>query len=193
MKKLFAVSSIFLAVAMPAAFAQSPSPTAAPAPVAMAAPDAATLAAANEMLDSMNYRTVMQGMMGQMRQAMPAMMKQGAVAAIDGSAKLDAAQKKQALDKLDQELPRMKAFMDGVFDDPAVMNELVQEAAGLYARHFSVNELHQIAMFYKTPVGAKTLNVMPQIMQESMQISQRVIMPRVGAIMKKLEAQQTAP
>lgn len=190
MKKLIAASSLILAAAMPAAFAQGPA-SALP-PVASAAPDAATLAAANEMLTSMNYRAIAQGMFAQMRRVMPGMMKQGATTAINNSPKLDAARKKAALDKVDQEMPKAAMALDGVFSDPAVLDELVQETAKLYARHFTINELHQIAVFYKTPVGAKMLATMPQLTGESMQIGQRVVMPRIAAIMKKMQPKELA-
>jgi len=187
MKKFLAAFSMILAASAfaPAAFAQNAPP---PAPAAQSAPDAATLAAANEMLVSMNYRAVAQGMFGQMRQAMPAMMKQGATASINGNPKMDAAQKKAALEKMDKELPKAAAAIDGIFTDPVVLDEMMQETAKLYARHFTVKELHEIAAFYKTPVGAKMLATMPQLTGESMQMSQRVVMPRIAAIMQKVQA-----
>ena len=50
----------------------------------------------------------------------------------------------------------------------------------MYARHFTVTELRQIAAFYKTPVGVKTLTIMPQLMNESMLMGQQIVMPRIG-------------
>ena len=186
MKKFFAALSVLLAVAAPAVFAQNAAPSAA----AMAAPDPATLAAANAMLVSMNYRAVAQGMFGQMRQAMPAMMKQGALASINNNPSLDAAKKKAAIDKMEKELPKAAAAVDGIFTDPVVLDEMMSETAKLYARHFTVKELNEIAAFYKTPVGAKMLATMPQLTGESMQMSQRVVMPRIQAVMQKI---QTTP
>lgn len=188
MKKLFAASSILLAVAMPVAFAQ----TSVPAPVAIAAPDAVALAAANDMLESMNYRGVLQGMFAQMRQSLPTMITQSATKAINSSSKLDESQKKHALEQAGEEQSLAVSFVDGVFNDPAVTAELLRETAALYARLFSVSELHQMTLFYKTPVGAKILATMPQITGESMQISQRVLLPRVAAFIEKMEAQQLA-
>lgn len=183
MKKFLAALSVLLAVAAPAAYAQAPAP-----PAAMAAPDPATLAAANAMLVSMNYRAVAQGMFGQMRQAMPAMMKQGALASINNNPTLDAAKKKAAIDKMEKELPKAAAAVDGIFTDPVVLDEMMSETAKLYARHFTVKELNEIAAFYKTPVGAKMLATMPQLTGESMQMSQRVVMPRIQAVMQKMQA-----
>jgi hypothetical protein len=36
----------------------------------------------------------------------------------------------------------------------------------IYARHFTAEELRQLATFYKTPLGAKALSQIPQVMTE---------------------------
>ena len=36
----------------------------------------------------------------------------------------------------------------------------------VYARYFTVGEMQEIIAFYRSPAGAKTLKVMPQIMTE---------------------------
>lgn len=43
----------------------------------------------------------------------------------------------------------------------------------LYADKFSEQELQELADFYESPVGKKSLEVMPTIATESMQIAQR--------------------
>ena len=42
----------------------------------------------------------------------------------------------------------------------------------VYAKHFSAEELDALIRFYESPVGAKTVRVMPQITREAMQIGQ---------------------
>lgn len=186
MKKILIALSVSLAMTAPAVFAQSAAPAAAPA--AATAPDPAALAAANEMLASMNYRAITKGMFAQMHQAMPAMMKQGATASINNNPKLDAAQKKAALEKMNKEMPQAAAALDSVFADSAMLDEMMKEMAVLYARHFTVAELRQIAAFYQTPVGAKMLSTSPQLMGEAMQMAQRIVMPRINAVMQKMHA-----
>jgi hypothetical protein len=183
MKKILAILSVSLAFAAPAALAQAP----AAAPAAAAAPaDPAARAAAKEMLDAMNYRSIVQVMFAQMQQSMPDMMTQSATAAINANTKLDAKQKKQALAKMESELPKAAAMMAGIFSDPTLIDELLSETADLYGRHYTVDELKQIGAFYKTPVGAKMLATMPQVMNEAMQLGQRVVMPRIGPMIEKL-------
>ena len=185
MKKIIAALMVSLAFAAPAAFAQSAAPVASAAsgPVELA-----TLAAANEMLASMNYRVVAEGMLAQMRQSMPAIIRQGTEASINNNPKFDASQKKAALEKMNVELGKVASMLDSVFNDPTMLDDLLRGTAQVYARHFTVDELRQIATFYKTPVGAKMLATMPQVMGESMQMGQTIVMPRIAAIMQKVQA-----
>jgi hypothetical protein len=179
MKNLIAAAVLSVTCLAQPSFAQS-----------AAAPDRAAVAAAQEMLDSMNYRTMAKGIFGQMRQAMPAMMKQASVADINGNPAFDPARKQAEIAKLDADMAKSSAQLDAVFNDPGVLDAVMQNTATLYARHYSAEELHQIAAFYKSPVGAKMLATMPQMMGESMQMTQEVIMPRIRAVMKQTRPAQ---
>jgi hypothetical protein len=183
MKKIFASLSLSLAFATSAAFAQSAPPA---APAALPAASPAATAAAHELFEAMNYRSVVTGMLQQMRQQMPAMIAQGAAAGIDNNPHLDAKQKAAEHEKFKQEMPKAMEMVDSVFSDPSMVDEMLGATEALYARHFTPAELRQIAAFYKTPVGAKMLASMPQLMGESMQIGQQVVMPRVSAALQKL-------
>lgn len=186
MKKILAVLSASIALSFaPAAFAQAP----AAAPAA-AAPSPAALAAARAMLDSMNYKAVMAGMVAQMRQSVPAGMRQGAAAAIQGDARLNAEQKTQALAKMEAELPKVVGMLDAIFNDPKLTDEMLDETAKVYARYFTADELDQMTAFNKTPVGAKMVATMPQLMGESMAMGQRVVAPRIQAVMQNLTKAQ---
>ena len=55
----------------------------------------------------------------------------------------------------------------------------------LYSRHFTADELKQIAAYYRTPVGMKSMQLMPQVMAESMAIGQRVTTPRLQKAMEQ--------
>jgi hypothetical protein len=47
--------------------------------------------------------------------------------------------------------------------------EALADAAPIYARHFTAEELRQLIAFYRTPVGAKALAVMPRASLELLQ------------------------
>jgi hypothetical protein len=55
----------------------------------------------------------------------------------------------------------------------ARMSEFVDAIATVYAAHFTADELRQIGLFYKGPVGQKFLQNMPKIMQDSMTVGQK--------------------
>jgi hypothetical protein len=71
-------------------------------------------------------------------------------------------------------------------------NDSMKDAPAIYAKYFSVQELHDLAGFYKTPVGAKALQTMPKVMTEyfatmvpRMNDMQRDFQARMQAIMQK--------
>ena len=61
--------------------------------------------------------------------------------------------------------------------------EVMKGAPAIYARHFSADELHQLAGFYRTPIGQKALKEMPAVMAESI----AMIMPRMPEIQAHTE------
>lgn len=181
MKQILAVVSVALAFAAAPAFAQ----TAAPAP-APAAADPTAVAAAQRLFEAMHYRAIAQDMLGQMTRSLPAALRQGAAAAIGSNSRLSAEQKQAALARLDRELPQTVVALQALFSDPATVDALLRETEQLYARHFTAAELDEIAAFYRTPVGAKMLGSMSQLTAESMQIAQRVVLPRAAALLDKV-------
>jgi hypothetical protein len=67
-----------------------------------------------------------------------------------------------------------------------------QDVPAIYARYFSVDELHAITDFYKTPAGAKALQLMPKVMSDyfgtmvpRMNDFQREVQSRIQAILQQ--------
>jgi Skp family chaperone for outer membrane proteins len=176
MKKIALAACFALAFALPSAYAQS-ADSAAPVD-----PDSA--AAVKELLVAMHYRDSMQLMVAQMQKSLPAMHLQSATASINANKTLTEEQKTQAIAKAGREAEQSAAMLGATFDE-AMMDDLATEMVPLYARNFTAAELRQMAAFYKTPVGAKMMQVMPQLMGEMIQISQRVMMPRFKTAMEK--------
>lgn len=161
----------------------------APAPAPAAAIDPAALAASRELFEAMNHRVMMTGMMQQMSQGIGQSMRAGAEASINNNPKLSAEQKKKALAKLEAELPGVVSAMQSVMNDPGMIDEILAETVPIYARTFSADELKQLTAFYRTPIGAKMLASMPQLMAQGMQVGQQVVMRRIGPLMQKLQEQ----
>lgn len=127
------------------AAAQDPAAPAQPAP--QVEPD--RLAAARDLLVATNtesqFSTVIPLMFGQMKQAIPT-----------GT-------------------PQMKEELDKVFDE--VQNqfivrraEVLDQIAILYAQKFSADEMKALADFYRTPIGQKFIDAMPELTAEAIKL-----------------------
>lgn len=180
MKKIAAIlfASLSIAYGAPAAAQQ-----AAPQPQA----DAKTIAAVRDLMDAMHYNETTRAAFDQMAKSMPEMMHRQAEAAIKANPQLDDKQKAEKLASVEAELPKVSSALQTVFADPSLVADMEKEMVPLYARHFTVDELKQMAAFYRTPVGAKTLKVIPQIMQEAMSIGQRIAGPRIQKALQQLK------
>lgn len=69
---------------------------------------------------------------------------------------------------------KVRQIMEEVFlpEFRDTMPALLDEMAGLYAVHFTADELRALNAFYATPVGLKTISTMPVLMQQGMQMGQ---------------------
>ena len=176
MKKLTAVCCTALALLATPAFAQN-------TPL-----DPAVDKATRALLDSMGSRKMIKDSFAQMQGAMPQMILDNATAVINGNVRLSAAEKTAAIAEVSKKVPEIAERVQRVFNDPALADEMIEAMVPLYARRFTVAEIEQIAAFYRSPVGAKMLASMPQIMNESMQISQKMMLPRLNKFMQEAVA-----
>ena len=55
----------------------------------------------------------------------------------------------------------------------------------LYDKFFTADELKQIVAFYRSPAGQKTIDVVPQLLQESMQRSSEILLPKLTPIINQ--------
>ena len=133
------------AVIAPATAQKAPAPEAAPASTV----DPARIAAAKDLLTVMGSTNQFKTAIETMTQGMSAMVKQKQ----PGKAK-----------EIDEVFASMKQkFL-------ARSNEAIDMVAPLWAEKFTVEELGQIAAFFKSPIGAKLIEVQPEVMRRSMQM-----------------------
>ena len=71
-------------------------------------------------------------------------------------------------------------FTDGDFMD---------EMNAIYAKYFSQEDIRQMIAFYETPVGRKSIEVMPELMSESMQVTMRWMAKVNPVIQERVTAQ----
>lgn len=165
-----------LALTAAAAFAAFPS--------FASAADAQSTAAVKTMFDAMEMRKNMTAMYAEMQKAMPAMMRQQVLAMIQADPQLNAEQKKEAIAKAEQMLPGVAQAVNKVFNDPALIDEMLGEMVPLYANNYTVDEIKQLTTFYKSPVGRKMMTLTPKLSAEGMAIGQRIMTPRLGKLMQ---------
>lgn len=154
------------------------------------APDPAVVAAVKEMFASMHQREMLVKMMQQMSQSVGANIRNNTENAIKNNPNMDIIAKEQARADMEAKLPATVAAMQQFFNDPGLIDELVDATVPIYAREFTVDEVKQIAAFYRTPVGAKMLAMAPKLMGEGMQLSQQIVARRLGPMLQELQKKQ---
>jgi hypothetical protein len=65
----------------------------------------------------------------------------------------------------------------------ASVAEAMDDAPAIYARYLTVPEIRDLQAFYRTPTGAKTLKVMPQITGDMM----GNFVPRIQGMMQRID------
>jgi hypothetical protein len=177
---LAAIASVIL-FASASALAQTAAPATAAAPVASA--DPAVVAATRQMLAAMQVREMMTGLMARMEQQLPLQMRASASAAINGNPNLTPQQKAEQLQKVDDAVKGAGAQAHALFADPTLVDDMLAEMVPLYAETYTLDEIRQLTAFYTSPLGRKMQANMPVLMNRSMEISQRVMMPRIQKAM----------
>ncbi|HEU4852286.1 MAG TPA: DUF2059 domain-containing protein [Telluria sp.] len=177
-KTIAAAALTAIAFAAPMAQAQTP----APKPVAV---DQKTVSAVKDMLAAMNYRQTMQQMNEQMLAQMPQLILGSATQAIQSSPNMSEEKRKEALTEVHAKMPEILKAVREVMEDPKLIDAMIDAMPALYARHFTTAEIVEMGKFYRTPLGAKTLKVMPVLMAESTALGQQIVLPRMQAVMQR--------
>ncbi|HTP49438.1 MAG TPA: DUF2059 domain-containing protein [Anaeromyxobacteraceae bacterium] len=66
--------------------------------------------------------------------------------------------------------------------------EVLDLAAGVYAKHYSAAELRELLAFYRTPVGQKTIRLTPEILQDVNGQVLAMVQQRIPALMERVKA-----
>lgn len=153
MTKWIALPCLWLAAALPVANAEE------------AGERSPEMAAAIELLALMDMETMLAGMQEQLQGMMRAQM-----------------QEQLATSSANADCPAVRTVVDGFAGDTARLigqslgsDDFLSEVAQVYADVFTLEEIEAVAEFYRTPVGRKMLDRMPELMQRSMEISQRMV------------------
>lgn len=118
----------------------------------------------------------------------------GMTGALDVGLKLGTAMSNQMIASIKQVNPRVSdtALHDvqqavvAIATSPSVKQQLIDAVVGIYAKHFTDNEIRQLIRFYGTPLGQKIIRTMPAIARESMAAGEAVMMPLRGELIDKI-------
>ncbi|MGK5025310.1 DUF2059 domain-containing protein [Janthinobacterium sp. RB2R34] len=139
-----------------------------------------------QLLDTMRFNDMALKTMDQMSQMLPTIMRQSAMQAAKTGRQLSASDEAKVNSLLEKFIPEAAVALRQVITDPAMIKEMRMEMAPLYARYYTLDEVRGLTAFYASPLGRKMISVMPQLSVDSIAISQRVMMPRVDAVMQPL-------
>jgi hypothetical protein len=174
MKKYLAIFAATVTLAASPAFAQNAAPM-----------DPATVAATKQMIEAMHIRDVMIISFQQVLTALPERMRAALTKMINDDPKASPEHKRKALANLDEELPKMVSQLHSTFSDPTLVDDMIAEIIPLYARTYTVSEIQQLSAFYQSPLGQKMLANMPKLMVDSMEITNRLMLPRLQKAMNE--------
>lgn len=80
----------------------------------------------------------------------------------------------------------LQTVMSDVREEMAAA-EFIEDVVAVYQKYLTRSDLEQLLAFYRSPVGQKVLDLMPVMMQESMQTAQLRAQKKLPALTKKLE------
>jgi len=143
------------------------------------AEDAERNAAAEQLLVTMEIQKTIEQSFEMIKQMVPAQMKQTGAS--------DEATSVKAQDA-------MQKMMDVVMQEMS-WDKLKADYISIYAETFTAKELRGLVQFYESPVGKKFIEKQPEIMQRSMQISQKQmakLMPKIQELTQQLAQQESA-
>lgn len=105
---------------------------------------------------------------------------------------LTAAQKEQLRLKVLSSSGRTGRRMYDLLLEKINFNELIDDiSVPLYDKYFTETELGDLVAFHKSPTGKKVIEVMPNLVAESMTRTSDIIMPQIGAMMTQLQEEET--
>jgi len=101
----------------------------------------------------------------------------------------------QTLQSQLQQMPQLQPYADVIrkfYQETMDWSVLGPEFVRLYAETFTEAELREITAFYRTPIGAKMLEKLPQVMARSNQIATARLQEAMPRLMERLQQAERA-
>lgn len=144
-----------------------------------------TDAAIRELMDATNARANMTVSVQNMAKTLPQVLRMRAEEVVRNKPNLTEEQRKAEMANVDRRMPGVTAALQKEFNDPKLIDQLYNQLVPLYASHFTADEVKALTAFYRSPVGKKTLEVMPVLMGESAQVAQKLVQERAKRVIQQ--------
>ncbi len=127
-----------------------------------------------------------QTMMAQMEQDFPRIMEM-LLTQQAADSQLTVAQRNALLEDSGKSSLRMlKRFQEKALTAINFTELLETVSVELYDKYFTEEELKDIIAFYRTPTGKKTVQVMPKLVNDTMQKSTEIVLPKIMSVLDEL-------
>jgi hypothetical protein len=152
------------------------------------------LALIKELIDVSQSKQTVEAMLKaqseEMDKRLPEIIWQG-VSGLKELKTLTAAQKEQLRLKVLSSSGRTGRRMYDLLLEKINFNKLIDDiSVPLYDKYFTETELRDLVAFHKSPTGKKVIEVMPNLVAESMTRTSDIIMPKIGAMMTQLQEEE---
>jgi hypothetical protein len=99
--------------------------------------------------------------------------------------------KQQMIKQINQDMTRIMTQYNQRLMEKLDFNQIMEKVYyPLYDKFFTEEDLQTLIDFYQTPTGKKTISVMPQLLQESIQRFSQIIQPQATQIFKEIFQQE---
>ena len=99
--------------------------------------------------------------------------------------------KQQMINQINQDMSRILTQYNQRLMEKLDFNQIMEKVYyPLYDKFFTEEDLQTMIDFYQTPTGKKTITVMPQLLQESVQRFSQIIQPQATQIFKEIFEQE---
>lgn len=99
--------------------------------------------------------------------------------------------KQQMINQINQDMSRILTQYNQRLMEKLDFNQILEKVYyPLYDKFFTEKDLQTMIDFYQTPTGKKTITVMPQLLQESIQRFSQIIQPEATQIFKEIFQQE---
>lgn len=131
---------------------------------------------------------VMDAMLGEMSRQYPRM----AESVVNATPGLTPVQRQKLKEGLGENQARYLMLFQERIKQRIDLGKVMEDISySLYDKYFSEDEIRDLAAFYKTTTGKKTLSILPQLLTESIQQAGEKLSPAITSIIMEIMAEET--